>query len=122
MNEHRLFPIQRSGDSVMKKSIVSVVLAFVFACMIGLPANLRGADAPATAPSTAPSAEGVQRFYGAVTAIDKEKQTFTVDNQVYMVVPESQMTKAADDSHATLADATVGEPARGTYTKAGDGS
>ena len=31
------------------------------------------------------------------------------------------MTKAADDSAATLADATVGQPARGSFTKAADG-
>ena len=31
------------------------------------------------------------------------------------------MTKASDDSAATLNDVTVGEPARGTYTKSSDG-
>ena len=31
------------------------------------------------------------------------------------------MTKAADDSAATLADAVVGQPARGSYTKSADG-
>jgi len=106
----------------MRNWIAKFLLIPSVALLVCIPAA-RAADAPTTAPSaTDAAAAGAQRFYGAITAIDKDKNTFTVDNQTYMIVPESQMTKAADDSAATIADATVGEPARGTYTKAGDGS
>jgi hypothetical protein len=56
-----------------------------------------------------------------MSAIDKDAKTITIDNQVYHIIDTTVMTKAADDSTATLADATVGEPARGSYTKAADG-
>ena|SRR5205823_4295808 len=79
------------------------------------------ATSPGAAPATKPDASGPAKFYGAVSAVDTKAMTFTIDNQVYTVVPETQMTKAADNSKATLADAVVGEPARGTYTKSDDG-
>jgi len=72
-------------------------------------------------PATQPDEAGPLKFYGAISAIDTKAMTFTVDNQVFSVVPETHMTKAADDSQATLADAVVGEPARGTYTRSSDG-
>jgi len=75
----------------------------------------------AAAPATNPDATGPAKFYGIVSAVDAAAKTFTVDNQVYTIVGETHMTKAADDSAATLADAVVGEPARGTYTKTSDG-
>jgi hypothetical protein len=78
------------------------------------------ASASSKPASTKPD-DGALKFYGTISAIDKDAKTFTVDNQTYTIVPESHMTKAADDSIATLADATVGEPARGTYTKTSDG-
>src|SRR5437588_688971 len=71
--------------------------------------------------ATKPDAPGPAKFYGAVSAVDTKAMTFTIDNQVYNVVAETQMTKAADNSKATLADAIVGEPARGTYTRSDDG-
>ena len=58
---------------------------------------------------------------GTVTAVDTKAMTFTVEKQVYHVVAETHMTKP-DDSKATLEDAVVGQPARGTFTKASDGS
>jgi hypothetical protein len=88
--------------------------------------SVRGQDAPAaappaTAPTTSPDQSGVSKFYGTITAIDTKANTFILDNQTYTVIGETQMTKAADGKNATLADAVVGEPARGTYTKASDG-
>jgi len=73
------------------------------------------------APATTQSADqpGPNRFYGAITAVDVNAKTFTVDNQTYTLIAESQVTK--DDKTATIADAVVGEPARGSYTKASDG-
>src|SRR5690349_1686316 len=80
------------------------------------------AAAPTTAPSTQPADQaGPQKFYGTVTAVDVQAKTFVVDNQTYTIVAETQMTKAADDSPATLADAIVGQPARGTFTRSADG-
>jgi len=83
-----------------------------------------GADAAAQSPATAPAATneaGVNRFYGTISAVDPKAMTFVVDNQTYSIVPETQMTKAADGSPATIANATVGESARGTFTKSADG-
>src|SRR5439155_25626696 len=82
----------------------------------------RAADKSASSqPSTQPAGGEPLKFYGTISAIDKDAKTFTVDNQTFNIVPESHMTKAADDSIATIADAVVGEPARGTYTKSADG-
>jgi hypothetical protein len=74
------------------------------------------------APTTSPDQPGPAKFYGTVSAVDTKAQTFTVDNQVYHVVGETHMTKAADDSKAALEESLVGEAARGTYTKSGDGT
>jgi hypothetical protein len=73
------------------------------------------------APTTAPG-EGAAKFYGSISAVDTKAMTFTVDSKVYHIVAETEMTKAADGSKATLDDAKVGEVARGTYTQASDGS
>ena len=91
---------------------------FTVAALTLLCASLRAADAPSSQPDQA----GVQRFYGTVTAVDTKAQTFVVDGQTYHVVGETHMTKATDDKPATLADAVVGEPARGSFTKAADGT
>ena len=95
----------------------SRALVVLFLSLLAAP--LRGADAP---PTTKPDPAGVLRFYGTVTAVDARTNTFVVDGQTYHVVAETHMTKAADDKPATLADAVVGEPARGSYTKAADGT
>ena len=91
---------------------------FLFSLAL-LAVPLHGADAPASQPG---DQAGVQRFYGSVTAVDTKASTFIVDGQTYHVVAETHMTKATDDKPATLADAVVGEPARGSFTKAADGT
>jgi hypothetical protein len=73
-------------------------------------------NAPATADKTGPN-----RFYGPISKIDTNAMTFTVGDQTFKVVPESEIT-GKDGAKATLADAIVGEPARGTYTKRTDGT
>jgi hypothetical protein len=78
----------------------------------------KGKEPPAGAATTQP---GPLRFYGTISAVDAAAKTFTIDNQTYVVVPESQLVKAADDKPATFADAIVGETARGSYTKTSDG-
>ena len=88
--------------------------------MIGIVAM--SAHAGKTQPATAPSDQGPLKFYGTISAVDANAKTFTVDNQTFTIVAETHMTKAADDSQATLADAVVGETVRGTYTKSADGT
>jgi len=82
-------------------------------------ASLRAADEAAAPPATSPTASAL-RFYGPITALDKDAKTFTVGEQTFCIVGDSQLTKS-DDSPATLDDAKVGEPARGTYAKSADG-
>jgi hypothetical protein len=105
-------------------SIYVAAIAVVFACFPNAARVAVGAPAAATAPSTQPDQGdqgGPLKFYGVISAIDVQAKTFTVDNQTYNVVGETHMTKAADDSPAALADAVVGQPARGTYTRSSDG-
>ena len=105
----------------MKKTLLRLTSLGLLTAVFALPMLSRAAKAPATAPSTNPDQAGVTKFYGTISAVDTKAMTFTVDNQVYSVVAETHMTKAKDDSPATLADAVVGEPARGSYVKASDG-
>jgi hypothetical protein len=86
-------------------------------------------DKPSTPPADSKPADkdkeksdpaGVSKFYGNISAVDTKANTFVIDNVTYNIVPESHMTKA-DDSAATLADAVVGQPARGSFTKSADG-
>ena len=104
-------------------------MSTLFLVMIALCGGFASAaDEPAKAPpaskpseSTHPDANGPAKFYGTISAVDANAKTFTIDNEVYTILPESHMTKAADDSQASIDDAKVGEVARGTYTKAADG-
>src|SRR6476660_3995291 len=107
----------------MTRMIRTIATCTLFAALTVLPSVSRSAeDKPATTgPATKPD-KVADKFYGVVMAVDTAAKTFTIDNQVYHVVADTQMTKAADDSAATLADATVGQPARGSYTKAADGT
>jgi hypothetical protein len=100
---------------MMLLALASLVVIFTTS-----PAPLSAQDA-AKAPTTAPEQPGPAKFYGVISAVDKTASTFTIDKQVYHVIAETAMTKA-DDSKATLDDAVVGEPARGTYTKTSDGT
>jgi len=102
----------------------TIVFFATLAILIAIPAALlRSAEAPpATEPGATTKPDAGNKFYGVVMAVDADAKTFTIDNQVYHVVADSQMTKAADNSPATLADATVGQPARGSFKKAADGT
>jgi hypothetical protein len=99
-----------------------LVIATVIISASSLRAD-ESAKPPASNPSSSanPDANGPAKFYGTISAVDASAKTFTIDNQVYTVVGETHMTKAADDSQATMDDAKVGEVARGTYTKGADG-
>jgi len=83
------------------------------AAIIAIPTFARADD------TNAPSAAGPAKFYGKMSAVDTNAMTFTVGDQTFTVTSESHLTK--DGKPATIADATVGEPARGTYTTGADG-
>src|SRR5205823_6314518 len=68
-----------------------------------------------------PDKGGPNRFYGSVSKVDTNKNSFTVGDQTFVVIPETQIVNK-DGEKAKLADAVIGEPARGTYTKKSDGT
>jgi hypothetical protein len=104
-----------------RKWLGVAAIALVSAACLMSPDQLRAADTSTTQPTTGPSDAGASKFYGTISAVDPDAKTFTVDNQTYSVVGETQMTKAEDGSQATIADAVVGQPARGSFTKSSDG-
>jgi hypothetical protein len=105
----------------MKQVMVRIaILALFGGALVAGPALSQGDDTGATtAPSTQPTAQGPTKFYGSVTAVDTTANTFSIGDQVYQITSETQMTK--DSKAATLADAVVGEPARGSYTQDSSG-
>lgn len=107
----------------MKRTIQKITsLAIFAAAIVGTPALSRAGDTntpAAIAPTATPDQSGPTKFYGTVSAVDTNAMTFTVSDQTYTVTGESRLTKGG--KAATLADAVVGEPARGSYTKGKDG-
>jgi hypothetical protein len=100
----------------MKKTILKIAAATLLgAALIAIPTVSRADDST----NTAPAAAGPAKFYGKISAVDTNAMTFTVDDQTYVVTSESTLTKGGKP--ATIADATVGEPARGSYTTGSDG-
>jgi hypothetical protein len=98
----------------MRQAILRILVVVMFSgALVSMPAF--GDDSATTQPAaTQPTASGPTKFYGTITAIDTTANTFSINDQTYQITSESQMTK--NDKTATLADAVVGEPARGTYT------
>ena len=113
----------------MRSTAVRVTVIFLFSItVLSFPTTSPAAGEAATSktPTTGPTTSnadepGPSKFYGTISAVDTKANTFTIDGQTYSVVADSHMTKAADGSAASLTDATVGETARGTYTKSSDG-
>jgi hypothetical protein len=105
----------------MKKTLLKITsLAMLTAALAATTASSRAADTSTNAPAAAtPEPSGPAKFYGPITAVDASAKTFTVGDQTFSIIGESQVTK--DGKPATLADAAVGEPARGSYTKGKDG-
>lgn len=108
----------------MKRTILKITSLTMFAAALaGTTALSRAAgtdtNTPPAAGTATPDASGPAKFYGKVSAVDTNAKTFTVGDQTFLIIGESQMTK--DGKSATLADAVVGEPARGSYTKGKDG-
>jgi hypothetical protein len=108
---------------IRQLSLSAIAMLAMVLCATALTSAAADEGGSATTKPSASTqgADGALKFYGAISAVDPQAKTFVVDNQTYSIVPESHMTKAADDSIATIADAVVGEPARGTYTKTSDG-
>jgi hypothetical protein len=104
-------------------------LALLASAMVCSTSRVSADDAAATpttnpsAPTTQPAsaATGPAKFYGEVSAVDTKANTFTVGDKTFNVTGEAKLTSAKDGSTLTLADVTVGEPARGSYTTTGDG-
>src|SRR5437763_9233692 len=103
----------------IRKRIISG-LAFSVVMFVAAAMSL-AQDASAKKETADAKASGPNKFYGPVTKVDIQKGTFTVGGETFTVVPESELT-TKEDKKATLADAVVGEPARGTYTKKSDGT
>ena len=106
----------------MRHAFVLLAAAAFGVAIIGSASPSPAADeakAPATNPTTTSSPS---KFYGTISAVDEKAKTFTIEGQTYAIVTASELTKAADGSAATIADAQVGETARGTYTTSSDGT
>jgi hypothetical protein len=102
--------------SYMRQLMFRMMFVVMFSgALVTTPAFSLGDESATTQPAaTQPTAAGPTKFYGVVTAVDTTANTFSIGDQTYQITSESQMTKA--DKTATLADAVVGEPARGSYT------
>jgi hypothetical protein len=99
----------------MKKTLLQLAGATLFgAALIAVPSFSRADDSTAKT-----EASGATKFYGSVTAVDTNAMTFTVNDETFTVTSDSKMTNS--DTNATLADAGIGEPARGSYVKGSDG-
>jgi hypothetical protein len=110
----------------MKYTILALSILALFASTISLADDAAApttnpSDSPATQPDQSAKKSGPSKFYGVVSAIDATAKTFTIDGITYQLTDDSAMTKG-DGSAATLADAVVGQPARGSYHKAHDGT
>lgn len=104
----------------MRSLAAGMLICLLAAISIGGGSYAADAAPPATQPSTEPSATASPtKFYGVVTAVDTANNTFSIGDQLYTITGETQMTK--NNKPATLADAVVGEPARGSYTTGADG-
>lgn len=105
----------------MKKTILKLAVATLLgAAVLTAPATSHGADQTSTnAPAATPDKAAPGKFNGAVTAVDTNAMTFTVGDQTFNVTSESRLSK--NGKPATLSDAVVGEPARGSYTTGSDG-
>jgi len=102
----------------MNKRLLKLTLITLVAAAVAVLALSSRAD-DTTKPATPADQSSKQKFYGPITAVDTNAMTFTIGDQTFVVTSESQLTK--NGQPATIADATVGEPARGTYTTADDG-
>jgi hypothetical protein len=99
----------------MKQTIKKIAGFLVLVAALSVPALAQDTA------TNAPAKPGPNRFYGPVTKVDTNASTFSVGDQTFKIVAESEVT-TKDGSKGTVADAVVGEPARGSYTKKSDGT
>ena len=99
---------------------MKIFKALTAATLILMPLVSIGADTATNARSTA-SKDGPNRFYGPISKVDTNKNSFTVGDQTFVITAETQIVNK-DGEKAKLSDAVVGEPARGSYTKKSDGT
>ena len=106
----------------MKKPLDQLAaLSVLAAALLAVSAPLRAETASTNAPATAAAKPSPDKFYGPVSKVDADKHTFTIGDQTFTVGTATQMT-TGDGQKATLANAVVGQPARGSYTKSSDGT
>lgn len=124
----------------MKKQMKKIsMLTLCAAAILAVPALSRAQNtttAPAAAPAAAPTAPPAAAqtppvkkhsaaasttlpFHGALTAVDTNAMTLTVEKRTFDITSETIITK--DDKPAVLADGVVGEKVRGAYKKNADG-
>lgn len=108
----------------MKNTILKITALGLFAAAIVSTSMISRAqdatNAPAnTAPAKKAKKTGSVAFTGKVSAVDTNAMTLTVGKHTLDITSETKITK--DGQPATLADATVGEKAMGSYKTGTDG-
>ena len=76
----------------MNTSILHIAATSILAAVLICPAISRAEKPPTTAPGTPttnPDESGVTKFYGTISAVDTKAMTFTIDNQTFTVVAET---------------------------------
>ena len=89
------------------------------AALVLAPQSSPADDAKPAAPPAAEKTASATKFYGKISAVNTNEMTFSIGDQIYVITSTTAMTK--NDKPAKLADAVVGEPARGSYVTGSDG-
>jgi hypothetical protein len=108
----------------MKNTILKITALGLFAAaIVATPIVSRAQDATNAPAAAAPVKKAKKTtavtFSGKVTAVDTNAMTLTVGKHTFDITSETKITK--DGQPATLADATVGEKATGSYKTVKDG-
>ena len=112
---------------LMKRIKFPSILALSF-IIVGLPFTTQAADTPekAAAPAAADAAKAEKPipYKGTVSAVDKEKKTFTFTekkgDRVFVVTDKTKILNTATKKPATFDDIAVGAYLTGSYLKDGD--
>jgi hypothetical protein len=108
--------------TIGKLTLVTILAAVVLGVPIGARAQDKTMPAPAAPADSDVKAKAIP-FRGKIGAVDTVKMTLTLEgkttNRVFEITSTTKLMKAGKP--ATLADATVGEPVTGQYTKTADG-
>jgi hypothetical protein len=111
-----------------KNTAVIPVLTLCAAALFAMPALSRAQDttnAPATAHAKparkhSAAASATLPFHGTLATLDTNAMTLTVGKRTFNVTSETRITK--DGKPAMLVEGVTGEPVRGSYKKAADGT